>query len=70
MIESTRISQQLAIPENCLQELNIDYNPVTEKIDNNPKEKKALLTILNTFNRISCLGTMERGHYDKDMSTY
>ena len=70
MIESRIInmrSQQLAIPENCLQELNIDRNPVMEKIDNNPKEKKALLTILNTFNRISCLGRTEHGQYDKDV---
>ena len=63
--------QSVIIPENCLPELGLAYNPVMEKIDNNknnhPKEKKALLTILNVFHRISCLGRIKRGHYDKDV---
>ena len=50
-------SSQLGILENRLCKLNLDVNPVVKNLDgNDPKEKTALLTILNAFHEISSLG--------------
>jgi len=62
---ASRIKQThtpMAIPDNCLRKLGVfANNPVylhVIKIQNcNPKEKEALLTILNAFDEICCLGT-------------
>ena len=60
---ASRIKQtQMAIPDNCLRKLVIVYNTVDAKIQNDdPKEKEALLTIINAFDEICCLGS-----YDDD----
>ena len=60
---ASRIKQTqtpMAIPDICLRKLGIVYNPVYRymKIQkDDPKEEKALLTIVNAFDEICCLAT-------------
>ena len=65
---ASRIKQTqtpMAIPDICLRKLGIVYNPVYRymKIQkDDPKEEKALLTIVNAFDEICCLGTYDDNH--------
>ena len=52
-IESRIKQSNYAIPENRLRKLDFYMNPVIEKLNDDPKEKYAFMTILNTFNEIS-----------------
>lgn len=54
-IESRIKRSRTALPENCLRELSHLNSGVRDLINDNPEEKAAFLTILNTFDGISSL---------------